>query len=103
MRRFYFFIKFFFFSFNILHLNAQDNFILNDDVSERINFEFISNLIIIPIEVNGVELSFVLDTGVSKPILFNLSQRDSIDLKNAKTFYLHGLGAEGKLKALRST
>ena len=103
MRRFYFCVKFFFFSFNILHLNAQDNFILNDDVSERINFEFISNLIIIPIEVNGVELSFVLDTGVSKPILFNLSQRDSIDLKNAKTFYLHGLGAEGKLKALRST
>ncbi|WP_411893590.1 aspartyl protease family protein [Winogradskyella sp. A2] len=90
-------------TFNIHNLNAQENFILNDIRSERINFEFISNLIIIPIEVNGVELSFVLDTGVSKPILFNLSERDSIDLKNAKTFYLHGLGAEGKLKALRST
>ena len=84
MRRFYFCIKFFFFSFNILHLNAQDNFILNDDVSERINFEFISNLIIIPIEVNGVELSFVLDTGVSKPILFNLSQKRFYRLKKCE-------------------
>jgi len=84
-------------------LNAQGKFILKEKSSNRIDFEFISNLIIIPIEVNGVELSFVLDTGVSKPILFNLSDKDSLDFKNAKTFYLHGLGAEGKLKALRST
>ena len=103
MKHCYLYISLFLLTFNIHNLNAQENFILNDIRSERINFEFISNLIIIPIEVNGVELSFVLDTGVSKPILFNLSERDSIDLKNAKTFYLHGLGAEGKLKALRST
>ncbi|WP_224529128.1 retropepsin-like aspartic protease [Winogradskyella alexanderae] len=84
-------------------MSAQGEFVQNGEVGKKINFEFISNLIIIPIEVNGVELSFVLDTGVSKPILFNLSEKDSLDLKNAKTFYLHGLGAEGKLKALRSS
>ena len=38
---------------------------------EKVNFKLINNLIIIPIEVNGAELSFILDSGVSKPILFN--------------------------------
>ncbi len=82
---------------------AQNDFFLNKDESERINFEFASNLIIIPVSINGVTLSFILDTGVSRPILFNLSERDSLDLKNTVTFYLHGLGGEGKLKALKST
>lgn len=83
-------------------LNAQGDFFLKGDVSHKIKFEFNSNLIIIPVEINGVTLSFVLDTGVSKPILFNLSERDSLDLKDAHTFYLHGLGADGKLEALKS-
>lgn len=83
-------------------LQSQNSFILNKDVSEKIDFEFISNLIIIPIEINGVTLSFLLDSGVSKPILFNLSEQDSLTLKNAESFYLHGLGADGKLEAIRS-
>lgn len=76
---------------------------MKDKVSQKINFEFAANLIVIPVEVNGVELSFVLDTGVSKPILFNLTENDSLDLKNTKTFYLHGLGADGKIEALKSS
>ena len=82
---------------------GQGQFFLKDKVSQKINFEFAANLIIIPIEINGVELSFVLDTGVSKPILFNLTANDSLDLKNTKTFYLHGLGAEGKIEAIKSS
>lgn len=81
---------------------AQSTFFLKNKVSEKIPFQFVSNLIVIPLEINGVELSFVLDTGVSKPILFNLTDRDSLDLKNTKTFYLHGLGGDGKIEALKS-
>lgn len=84
-------------------MSAQDNFFLKDKVSDKIHFEFASNLIIIPLEINGVTLSFVLDTGVRKAILFNLSERDSLDLKNTKTFYLHGLGGDGRIEALKST
>jgi len=84
-------------------LTAQGSFYLKNNVSKKIKFEFTNNLIIIPLEINDVTLSFILDTGVNKPILFNLSESDSIDLKNTKTFYLHGLGAEGKIKALRSS
>jgi hypothetical protein len=82
---------------------AQGQFLLKDKVSQKITFEFAANLIVIPVEVNGVELSFVLDTGVSKPILFNLTENDSLDLKNTKTFYLHGLGADGKIEAIKSS
>ncbi|WP_111682029.1 aspartyl protease family protein [Winogradskyella tangerina] len=81
---------------------AQGGFILNSNSTSKINFEFVSNLMIIPIEINDVKLSFVLDTGVSKPILFNLSNKDSLGLKNAKTFYLHGLGGDGQIEALKS-
>ncbi|WP_299367962.1 aspartyl protease family protein [Winogradskyella sp.] len=88
--------------FNCSLIKAQNNFFLKNEVSKKIDFEFVSNLIIIPVEINGVTLSFVLDTGVSKPILFNLTERDSLDLKNTKTFFLHGLGGDGKLKALKS-
>lgn len=92
----------------LLYLNnsfviAQGQFMLKNKVSQKINFEFAANLIVIPVEVNGVELSFVLDTGVRKPILFNLTENDSLDLKNTKTFYLHGLGADGKIEALKSS
>lgn len=91
------------FSLSCWLLNAQGDFFLKKDVSQKISFEFTSNLIIIPVEINGVTLSFVLDSGVSRPILFNLSDRDSLDLKNTKTFYLHGLGADGSIKALKSS
>ncbi|WP_422107475.1 aspartyl protease family protein [Winogradskyella sp.] len=92
-----------FLSLNIWLSNAQGNFFLKNDVSKKINFEFVSNLILIPVEINGVTLSFVLDTGVSKPILFKLTENDSLSLKNTKTFYLHGLGGDGKLEALKSS
>lgn len=83
-------------------IESQNNFFFNSDVSEKIDFELINNLIILPLEINGAPLSFVLDTGVSRPILFNLSERDSIDLKNTESFFLHGLGANGKIEALKS-
>ncbi|WP_299115183.1 aspartyl protease family protein [uncultured Winogradskyella sp.] len=92
-----------FFAVNSSLLIAQDSFFLKGEVSHKIDFEFTSNLIIIPVEINGVTLSFVLDSGVSKPILFNLDERDSLDLKNTKSFYLHGLGGDGRIKAIKSS
>ncbi|WP_299128404.1 aspartyl protease family protein [uncultured Winogradskyella sp.] len=83
-------------------LYSQSGFFLNTQESKKIKFEFTSNLIILPVEVNGVTLSFVLDSGVSKPILFNLSESDSLNLKDTETFFLHGLGADGKIEALKS-
>ncbi|MEL0652488.1 aspartyl protease family protein [Algibacter sp. TI.3.09] len=66
-------------------------------------FKLINNLIIIPVEINGVSLSFLLDTGVSKPIVFNfLNISDSLKIKNAQKIMLRGLGEGEAVEALRS-
>lgn len=70
--------------------------------SEKLRFELINNLIVIPLEVNGAKLSFILDSGVSKPILFNLSGQDSIQLRNVKEITIRGLGEGEPIKALSS-
>jgi hypothetical protein len=70
--------------------------------SQALRFQLINNLIVIPIEVNGAKLSFILDSGVSKPILFNLSGQDSIQLKNVKEITIMGLGEGEPIKALSS-
>ena len=65
--------------------------------------KLISNLIVIPVEVNGVELSFILDTGVSKPIIFNfLNLNEELRINQAELIYLRGLGEGGTVEALKS-
>ena len=61
---------YFFICFN-LNAFSQDGFQLQNGKSDKIHFRLINNLIVIPVSVNGVSLSFLLDTGVSKSILFN--------------------------------
>ncbi len=82
---------------------AQGSFNLMNTDRDKIKFELINNLIVIPVEVNGVQLSFLLDSGVSKPILFNIiNLSDSLQITNARTVYLRGLGSEGSIEALKS-
>ncbi|MBL4744929.1 MAG: aspartyl protease family protein [Flavobacteriaceae bacterium] len=57
---------------------------------------------IIPIVVNGMELNFILDTGVSRTILFSLNQIDSLNLKDFKRIKIRGLGANKPVHALLS-
>nr|WP_321231707.1 aspartyl protease family protein [uncultured Psychroserpens sp.] len=84
-------------------LFGQGDFNLPRKDSDKIRFRLINNLIVVPIELNGVELSFILDTGVSKPILFNITNTDSLQIKNVETIYLRGLGEGGKpIEALKS-
>ncbi|HZH70416.1 MAG TPA: hypothetical protein VFD80_08205, partial [Flavobacteriaceae bacterium] len=45
-------------------LLGQDSFYFKKNkTKDRISFELINNLILIPVEVNGVKLSFLLDSG----------------------------------------
>jgi len=69
----------------------------------KIDFELISNVVIIPVEVNGIQLSFLLDTGVKTPIIFNfIKSKDSLKVLNAKPIFLKGLGNRGEVEALKS-
>lgn len=74
----------------------------NKDKKQRIKFKLINNLVVIPLELNGRELSFILDTGVNKTILFNLSKNDSLRLNNVKKIMLQGLGSGEPVEAFIS-
>lgn len=81
---------------------AQSDFNLPSLEKDKIRFDLVGNLIIVPLELNGVELSFVLDSGVSKPILFNLTNIDSLQINKAETVFIRGLGGGDPIKAIRS-
>ncbi|MBL4604853.1 MAG: aspartyl protease family protein [Flavobacteriaceae bacterium] len=68
----------------------------------KVKFKLINNLIVIPLTINGKELSFILDTGVSKTILFNLSSKDSLSLQNVEEASLLGLGEGAPVASLLS-
>ena len=83
--------------------NAQSYFSLNSAAKKQtVSFKLLSNLIIFPIEVNGKELNFILDSGVGATILFNLNSKDSLSLKNIKKVRLQGLGSEEPIDAILS-
>lgn len=69
---------------------------------EKVKFRLINNLMVIPMEVNGTELSFILDSGVRNPILFNLSDKDSVQINSVSEVTIRGLGEGEPIKALRS-
>lgn len=86
------------------NISSQSNFLLPKGTdSDRIGFKLINNLIVIPVEVNGAELSFLLDTGVRKPIIFSLfKETDSLIIGNAQKVFLKGLGEGTPVMALKS-
>jgi len=94
---FLFLLCFSFFSF------SQGKFVLQGVNKNKIKFKLINNLIIIPVEINGVELSFLLDTGVSKPIIFNfLNLTEELKINQTEKIFLRGLGEGESVEALRS-
>ncbi|WP_395075618.1 aspartyl protease family protein [Flavobacterium sp.] len=67
-----------------------------------IPFQLISNLIIVPVELNGVKLNFLLDTGVEKTVLFSLDETDTVSFKNIEKIKIKGLGSGESIDALKS-
>ncbi|WP_035670691.1 retropepsin-like aspartic protease [Flavobacterium sp. 83] len=94
----------FFLLFNTLTILAQDGFQFSKKVDKTtIPFKFINNLIFIPIKVNGVELNFLLDSGVEETILFSLEDKKEIEFSNVEKITLRGLGSEDAIEGLKST
>jgi len=82
---------------------AQTGFLLSENLEkDKIPFKLINNLVVIPVEVNGTTLTFLLDTGVSSTIMFSLSEVDSLQLNNTETVKIRGLGDGGSISALKS-
>ena len=82
---------------------SQSEFKLTNKATKQVvSFKLINNLIIFPIEVNGKELNFILDSGVGATILFNINTKDSLQLNNVKKIKLKGLGSEEAIDAILS-
>lgn len=88
------------FLFSLL-LRAQDGFVLQNADKTVIKFKLINNLIFIPMTVNGVELNFLLDSGISETLLFSLENKE-IDFKNVEKITFKGLGESVSVEALKS-
>ncbi|AZA79744.1 PDZ domain-containing protein [Chryseobacterium sp. G0186] len=81
--------------------HAQNSFELINTKKAVIPFQFINNLIFIPINVNGAELTFLLDTGVAETILFSLENKD-LKLGNVEKIKFSGLGGSLSIDGLKS-
>ncbi|HQX03254.1 MAG TPA: PDZ domain-containing protein [Flavobacterium sp.] len=76
---------------------------ISDKDKIKIPFQFINNLIFVPIQVNGVELTFLLDTGVEETILFSLLDKDQVEFNNVEKIKLKGLGNAEFIEGLKSS
>lgn len=96
---------FFIFFFLGLYPNrAQEGFqFLANQTQVVIPFQLINNLIFIPITVNGVELNFLLDTGVEETLLFSLDDKKELNLYNVDKIQLRGLGSNESIEGLKSS
>lgn len=80
---------------------AQDGFVLDNADKTVIKFKLINNLIFIPMNVNGVELNFMLDSGIAETLLFSLENKN-VDFKNIEKITFKGLGETVSIEALKS-
>ncbi len=87
-----------------LSVKAQGRFKIIDSGKESVSttFSLVNNMVVISAEVNGRKLSFLLDTGVRKTMLFNLKIKDSLELKNVVKMQLRGLGEGNPINAMKS-
>ncbi|WP_341831895.1 PDZ domain-containing protein [Sphingobacterium thalpophilum] len=72
--------------------HGQVGFVLNGKKNVKIPFLFVHNLVIIPVQVNGYMMNFLLDTGVKETMIFGetLKSIDSAVFVNK----FQGLGRE---------
>jgi hypothetical protein len=84
---------------------GQGGFQFTKEVDKiTVPFQLINNLVFIPIIVNGIELNFLLDSGVEETILFSLNdEKKDIKFYDVEKIMLRGLGSEDAIEGLKST
>lgn len=80
---------------------AQKGFEISDQKKTVIPFQLINNLIFVPLNINGVDLTFLLDSGVSETILFSLDNKE-VNFNDIEKIKFSGLGESREIEGLRS-
>ncbi|MEN8137343.1 MAG: hypothetical protein ABFR62_02825 [Bacteroidota bacterium] len=94
---------FFFYGISVAFAQSTPNlyFLENDLKYERIPFTFSGNQIIIQLQLNGSKpLNFILDSGVKTPIIIDVPQFDTIEIRDYKKIEVKGLGQGDGIEAL---
>lgn len=82
-------------------MNAQNSFEIEDAEKTVIPFKLIANLIFIPVNINGADLTFMLDTGVAETSIFSLENQE-LTLPNVEKIRFSGLGGTASIDGFRS-
>lgn len=83
---------------------SQSGFQFEDNKNKvTLPFKFINNLIIISVEVNGIPLNFLLDTGVEESILFSLDETDEVSFAQVEKVKIKGFGKKEAFDGYVST
>lgn len=84
-----------------IFINAQNSFEIKDAKKVVVPFKLINNLIFIPVTINGAELTFLLDTGVSETSIFSLENKE-VKLTTLEKIKFSGLGGNASIDGFRS-
>lgn len=79
----------------------QQGFKISGKSKTVIPFRLINNLIFIPLNINGANLTFLLDSGVNETILFSLDNQD-VNFNDIEKVKFAGLGGAKSIEGLRS-
>lgn len=83
---------------------SQDGFSIKGNKKRiAIPFKTINNLIIVPVEVNGSQLNFLLDTGVGETLLFSLDESEQVKFENIEKVQFIGLGSKEPFEGFKSS
>ncbi len=83
---------------------SQSSFsVINGKGFYKQKIDLVNDLVVVPVEVNGKKLDFLLDTGVNSTILFSYGELDSTAINNPTVVYLRGMGAGKPARALKSS
>lgn len=91
--------------YDALYNRPTEGFLFDNPKRKSMTFEFkqISNLIVIPVSINGSDtMNFILDTGVRDPIITELTLIQELNLNYLNPIELRGLGSEMVTQAYQS-
>ncbi|MBF5027825.1 PDZ domain-containing protein [Planobacterium sp. GCR5] len=80
-------------------VKSQEGFKLPENKPISLDFKLINNLIFLPVQVNGVTLTFLLDSGVNETLLFSLENKE-VDFNDVEKMKFSGLGENTDIEGL---
>lgn len=86
-----------------MNLCAQDGFRIGNGHTTVIDFKFVNNLIVLPLKLNGIDMHFILDTGVNQTLFFSSKNHEFKFIMDGEKSELGGFGDKEKIEGLKST